>query len=101
MQNLALVDQYTGDIIPIELTNLGLFNHDAMNKFSSKIGDMKHSAQDMGHSAAGAAHDAAGIVDTKAIKSAAADGLHKGAVMAGNAEHAAAAGAVVGAKVGA
>lgn len=94
MQNLALVDQYTGEITPVELVNLGLFNHDAMNKLSNKVGDMKHSAQDMGHSAAGAAHDAANIVDTKAVKTAAVNGVH-------NAEHAAAHGASVAAKTGA
>jgi hypothetical protein len=101
MQNLALVDQYTGDIIPVDLMNLGLFDHKAMSGLSGKIGDMKHSAQDMGHSAAGAAHDAAHIVDTKAVSSAAAAGLHKGEAMAGQAGQAAAHGAAVGAKMGA
>ena len=94
MQNLALVDQYTGAVTPVELVNLGLFNHDALNKLSGNAAHAKDAAKDMGHSAMAAAHDASHIVDTKAVKAAAVNGVH-------NAEHAAAHGAAVAAKTGA
>jgi hypothetical protein len=48
-----------------------------------------------------AAHDAAGVVDTNALKAAAAAKLQQGAVMAGHAGQVAAHGAAVGAKMGA